>query len=150
MINKKLYYVLVCFFVLLSACGGSDTSVENVDVTAGEVPNELVGTYQGTISGEASAQLLPISESFEEDITITVGSDNTITFAGDDPDEVFTTVIGSNGGFNGSLTIDEDECSGTINVSGVVDGVTAQGDIGGEGECDGIDVDLTGSFFAQQ
>lgn len=150
MFDGKLLYVLACFTILLSACGGSDTSVENVEVTAGDVPNELVGTYQGTISGEASAQLLPISESFEEDITIIVSPENTITFAGDDPDETFTTDIGSNGGFNGSLSIDEDECSGVINVSGIVDGNTAQGDIGGEGECDGIDVDLTGSFFAQQ
>ncbi len=151
MINKKLRYILVCSTLLLvSACGGSDTSVDNVEVAAGAVPNELVGTYNGTISGEASAQLLPLSESFEEDITIIVSPDNTITFAGDDPNEVFTAVIGSNGGFNGSLSIDEDGCSGIINVSGVVDGNTAQGDVGGEGECDGVDVDITGSFFAQQ
>ena len=136
--------------MLLSACGGSDTSVDNVEVGAGDVPNQFVGTYTGTISGEASARLLPVSESFEEDITITVNSDNTVTFAGDDPDEVFSTVIGSNGGFNGTLSIDEDDCEGVVNVSGTVDGNVARGDIGGEGECDGVDVDLTGSFFAQQ
>jgi len=149
MFDKKVFCVFG-FCGILAACSDPDTSVDNVEVAAGPVPNELVGTYTGTISGEASARSLPLSENFEEDITIIVNSDNTITFAGDDPDEVFTTNIGSNGGFNGSLEIDEDDCSGTINVSGVVDGNTAQGDVGGEGECDGIDVDLTGSFFAQQ
>ena len=142
--------IAVSSALILSACGGSDTSVANVEVSAGSVPSELVGTYTGTISGRASAELLPISESFEEDITIIIRDDNTITFAGDDPDEVFTTNIGSNGGFNGRLTINEDECEGVINVSGTVDGSVAQGDIGGEGECDDIDVDLTGTFRATQ
>ena len=86
--------------VVLTACGGSDTSVENVDVTAGNVPSSFVGEYNGTIRARASAGLL--SESFTEPVTITVRADNTITFSGDDPDETFTTTIGSNGGFTGS------------------------------------------------
>ena len=147
---KKNIISIVFSSIILVACGGSDTSVDNVEVTSGPVPNEFVGTYNGTISGRASAELLPVSESFEEDITIIVREDNTITFAGDDPDEVFTTNIGSNGGFNGSLFIDEDDCEGQINVSGTVDGSVAQGEIGGEGECDGVDVDLTGTFNATQ
>ncbi|MGH1428983.1 MAG: hypothetical protein ACRBEE_13650 [Arenicella sp.] len=141
----KRIVVSVCVF-LLSACSDSDTSVDNVDVTAGDVPNSLVGVYRGTISAKAEAGLL--SERFTEPVTITVSEDNTVTFSGDDPDEVFTTTIGSNGGFNGSLTINEGECEGVVNVSGTVDGSTASGDIGGDGKCRGIDVDLTGSFSA--
>jgi len=136
--------------IILSACGGSDTSVDNVEVAAGDVPNQFVGTYTGTVSVRATAEVLPISESFEEDITIVVNEDNTVTFLGDDPQETFTTVVGSNGGFNGQFTIIEDDCEGVVNVSGTVDGVTAQGEVGGEGECEGVDVDLTGTFFAQQ
>ena len=140
------HLILVLSAVFLTACGGSDTSVEDVSVVAGDVPSTFVGVYQGTISVRASAGIL--SESFTEPVTITVREDNTVTFSGDDPDEVFTTTIGSNGGFNGSLPINEDDCEGTVDVSGSVDGTTASGELGGEGECDGIDVELTGTFTA--
>ena len=134
--------------VILSACGGSDTSVETVEVTPGSVPNTLVGVYRGTLDARGEVSLLRLSESISQPITITVREDNTITFAGDDPDEVFTTDIGSNGGFNGSLPLNEDGCSGTLNVSGTVDGTNAQGSVGGSGSCEGLDVDITGSFSA--
>ena len=114
----------------------------------GDVPSQFVGTYIGTIYATAEAELLSTEESFTEDVTIIVSEDNTITFAGDDPDEVFTTEIGSNGGFNGQLDIVDDDCSGTVNVSGTVNGSIASGDIGGDGQCRGIDVSLTGTFSA--
>ncbi len=142
------HLILIFSAAVLAACGGSDTSVENVDVTAGNVPSAFVGEYRGTISVRARAGIL--SERFTEPVTITVRADNTVTFSGDDPDEVFTTTIGSNGGFNGRLPVNEDDCEGVVNVSGTVDGTTASGELGGEGECDGIDVDLTGTFTARK
>jgi len=96
----------------------SDTSStdSDVEVAAGDVPNALVGTYTGTLSGTAEADDLPLERDFTEPVTITVSENNTITFSGDDPEETFTTQIGSNGGFNGSLDIVEDECDGVLNV----------------------------------
>ncbi len=142
------HLILILSTVVLTACGGSDTSVDNVDVAAGNVPNAFVGVYRGTISARARAGIL--SERFSEPVTITVRADNTVTFSGDDPDETFTTTIGSNGGFNGRLPINEDDCEGVVNVSGSVDGTTASGELGGDGECDGVGVDLTGTFTASR
>ena len=144
----KLNTLFLVVLMGLAACSDSDTSVDNVEVTQGDVPSEYVGTYVGTITGEAEADDLPLERSFTEDITITVSADNMITFSGDDPDEVFTTEIGSNGGFNGQLEISDDNCSGTINVSGTVDGNIASGNVGGNGVCEDIDASLTGTFSA--
>ena len=136
------------FFMVLASCGGGDTSVDNVEVTAGNVPSSFVGVYRGNI--DAKARTLLLSESIDEPITITVNADNTITFSGDDPDEVFTTKIGSNGGFNGQLNINEGSCSGDLSISGSVNGSTASGQVGGEGKCSGVSVDISGTFNASK
>lgn len=141
----KSALVVFSFFTLVS-CGGGDTSVDNIDVAAGAVPSSFVGVYKGSIN--AKARTLLLSESVKEAITIIVKSNNTVTFSGSDPDETFTTKIGSNGGFNGQLSIDEGSCSGDLSISGRVNGSIASGQVGGKGKCSGISVDISGTFSA--
>jgi len=137
---------LIMVFGLLQACGKGDTSVDSLPVTEGAVPSNFVGTYTGTLT--ATAKSGPLEESTTDTITIIVGADNSLRFQGDDPEEVFVTTIGANGNFNGSLPINVDDCTGTINVSGNVNGTVASGDLGGTGRCEGISVGVSGSFNA--
>jgi len=137
--------------LFLSACGGGSSS-SGVDPTiAGEnIPAIFVGVYKGTLNLTAEAISLTESDTFE--ITITVFEDGTIRFDGDEPDETFTAGITNDGDFAGNITITEDECNGTVGVTGRVDGTTATGTLEGDGECDisglTVDVDLTGDFTA--
>ena len=143
--------ILTINLFVLSACGGGGSS-SGVDPTvAGEnIPAIFVGVYKGTLNLTAKAIGVTESDSFE--ITITVFEDGTIRFDGDEPDETFTAGITNDGDFAGNITIQEDECSGTVGVTGRVDGTTATGTIDGDGECDisglSVDVDLTGDFSA--
>ena len=131
---------------LLQACSNGDTSVDSLPVSDGPVPNNLVGTYVGTLSATARSGFL--EESSTAPITIIVSPDNTLRFEGDDPEEVFVTTVGANGNFNGSIPIDVDDCSGTVDVSGNVDGTVASGDLGGTGDCSGLSVGVSGDFNA--
>jgi len=134
---------------LISACTSPDTSVDNVPVASGDVPAEYIGVYSGSISGETTAKKATIvKDSFNEILTITVRSDNTISFSSDFSDKVLTTKIGGNGGFNDILDVNQDGCTGSVNISGLVNSTTASGQIGGSGKCDGTDVAITGSFTA--
>jgi len=137
---------LIVVFGLLQACSKGDTSVDSRPVTDGPVPSEFVGTYVGTLT--ATAKSGPLDRSTTDTITITVSSDNTLRFQGDDPEEVFVTTVGANGNFNGSLPIDLDDCSGTINVSGNVNGTVATGELGGTGKCNSVSVGVSGNFNA--
>lgn len=141
-------FSLFIMFGLLQACGNGDTSVESRPVTEGDVPSEYVGTYVGTLSARAKSGALERSTS--DTVTIIVSDDNRLRFQGDDPDEVFVTTVGANGNFNGSLPINYGDCSGSVQVSGNVNGVVAAGEIGGEGECEGIKVGLDGEFNARK
>ena len=150
--NIKNTFLLILIFTLTACGGGGSSSGGEVQVTppGQSLPPEFVGVYRGTLNVRAEA--LGISESDSFPITITVSEDGTIRFDGDDPDEAFTVGIANDGQFSGSLTITEDECSGTISVTGQVNGTTASGDVQGDGQCsDGnitVDVTLTGDFSA--
>ena len=79
-------------------------------------------------------------------------ANGTVRFDGDDPDETFTVGVTNAGDFAGTANIMEDDCSGTINVVGRVDGTTASGSVDGEGTCNvnglSLDVELSGDFNA--
>ena len=137
---------LFIVIALIQACSDGDTSVDSLPVSEGPVPNDFVGTYVGTLSATARSGFL--EESATNPITIIVSPDNTLRFQGDDPEEVFVTTIGSNGNFNGSIPVDVDDCSGTVDVSGNVDGTVASGDLGGTGDCSGLSVGVSGDFSA--
>lgn len=148
---KKL--LLIASLVLLGSCGGGDSSSGGaVDPTApgSMIPASFVGTYSGTLNLVASALGLEERDSFP--ITITVTSDGMLRFDGDDPDETVTVGVTNDGNFAASITINEDPCEGTINVTGTVDGTTASGTVNGEGSCEdgplSIDVELSGDFSA--
>ncbi len=141
--------VLIVVASILSACSSPDTDVESKEVTTGNVPSAFLGVYKGTLKATAEKGIL--KSSLEDPITITVRSDNTIEFRGDDPEEVFVTAVGVNGNFNGVLPIDDDGCKGDLDVSGTVNGMIASGEIGGDGNCDIIgSVGVKGSFNASK
>ncbi len=150
MIKKLLVAISL---VTLAACGGgSSDSGGNVENTApGDMlPANFVGTYTGTLNLRASAAGLTESDSFP--ITITVFENGTVRFDGDDPDETVTVGIANDGNFSASVTITEDPCTGTINLTGSVDGTTARGDVSGDGSCTQngltVDAELSGDFNA--
>ena len=148
---KKLLVLFACCF-LIACGGGSSDSGGMVDATlpGTNVPANFAGTYTGMITFTASA--LGITETDSFPITVTVTDDAMVRFDGDDPDETFTVGLGNDGGFSGNLPINEDPCSGSVGVTGVVDGTTASGSISGSGNCNvnGLDVDVTleGTFTA--
>lgn len=148
---KKLIILFASAFLV--ACGGGDSdSGSMIDNTlpGSNVPVNFVGTYVGTANITASA--LGLSESDTFDVTITVTADGMVRFDGDDPDETFTVGLQNDGVFAGTLPITEDECQGSVSIAGTVDGMTASGDVSGDGQCDvnGLTVDamLSGSFNA--
>jgi hypothetical protein len=145
--------LLVFASCLLIACsGGSSDSGGMVDSTlpGTNVPSSFVGTYTGNLSVTFSA--LGISQTESIPIIITVTSDGMVSFAGDDADQVFTVGIGNNGVFAGNLPINEDPCSGSVGVTGTVDGSNASGSVSGNGSCSvsGVEIDVTleGTFSA--
>ncbi len=155
--NTKPYRVIASLLLgglFLSGCdiGGSSSGADQVDnsIAGDMLPPEFVGVYIGTVDVRAEASGISERDTFP--ITITVRADGTLTFDGDDPDETFTVGIANDGTFSGNLRIDDEEVSGVLGVSGRVDGVTASGDIEGEGEVDTgvvtLAVDVTGSFSA--
>lgn len=147
---KKL--LLSFGLLMLAACGSGDSSSGAGEPTmAGSmIPEILLGTYTGTVNLEASA--LGLSKRFSYPITVTVTSDGVVRIDGDDPGETGSTGITDAGDFVGSIEIVEDDCSGTISVTGKVDGVTATGTVSGSGTCSegslDVDVELTGDFNA--
>lgn len=150
---KKCF--LLFSILLLSACGGggSDSGGAVAPTAPGNMlPAELVGTYRGTITLTASAG--GISQTITEPLTITVMADGTLTFATDDADETVTVGVDNAGNFAASLDISEDECTGTISVTGQVTANLASGDVDGSGTCsDGgltLDVEIDGSFSASR
>lgn len=147
--------IIVSFCLLfITACGGGDSSSGAGDNTSpGEsIPANFVGTYTGTLNLTASAVGLTESDSFS--ITVTVMSDGTVRFDGDEPDETFTVGITNAGDFSGSITVTEDECSGTLSVTGRVDGSQASGSVTGDGQCtvNGVNLSVTlrGDFSASK
>ena len=147
---KKI--ILSFCLLFLSACGGGDSSSGAGDnTTPGEnIPANFVGTYTGTLNLTASAAGLTESDSFP--ITVTVMANGMVRFDGDDPDETFTVGIANSGEFTGSITVVEDECSGTLSVTGRVDGSVANGTVTGDGKCtvSGVEISVTlsGDFNA--
>lgn len=137
---------LIVLLLLLQSCSKGDTSVDSRPETDGPVPSNFVGTYIGTLTATAKSGVL--KRSTTDTVTITVSSDNTLRFQGDDPEEIFVTTVGANGNFNGSLPFDIDDCSGTIKVSGNVDGSVATGELGGSGKCKSVSVGVSGNFNA--
>jgi len=147
---KKI--ILSLSFLLIAACGGGSSSSGGVEESAPgqNLPANFVGTYLGMLRVTAEAAGVSESDSFE--ITITVFANGTVRFDGDDPDETFTVGIADDGSFSGNVDIDEDECSGSIGVTGSVDGTTASGTVEGDGECEisgiTVSVELRGDFTA--
>ena len=145
--------IIVSFCLLfIAACGGGDSASGAGDSTnpGQNIPANFVGTYTGTLNLTASAVGLTESDSFP--ITVTVLSNGTVRFDGDDPDETFTVGITNAGDFSGTISIVEDECSGTLSVTGRVDGSQATGDVTGDGQCtvNGVNLSVTlrGDFRA--
>ena len=150
---KKLYILLLSSFLIACSDGDSDSGSMLDDTLPGtNVPANFAGVYTGTTDLTASA--LGITQSDTFDITITVTEDAMVRFDGDEPDETFTVGLQDNGGFTGTLAINEDECQGSVTVNGVVDGTLATGDVSGNGECElnglMVDVTLTGTFSASR
>lgn len=148
--RSLLIFLQLCF---LAACDGGDSdSGGNVEPTlpGTNVPISYVGVYNGTLTVTAKAAGLSQTESYP--IKVTVNDNATVRFDGDEPDETFTVGLTNDGDFAGSLQISEDECSGTVAVTGMVDGTTASGKVEGDGKCrvNGINIDVTleGDFTA--
>jgi len=146
-------FIILFASAFLVACGGGDSDSGSMleDTLPGtNVPASFAGTYVGTADLTASA--IGITESDTFDVTVTVTTDGMVRFDGDDPDETFTVGIQNDGVFRGTLSIDEDECQGSVTVEGTVDGTRASGDVNGSGECElnglSIDVSLEGTFNA--
>lgn len=147
--------LLLVSLLALSACGGGSDSGADEQPTGGVsqagdmVPDIYTGVYNGSIQGTASALGISLSDSFP--ITITVNQ-NMVRFDGDDPDETFSVGLRNDGTFSGVLNYDDDQCSGDVQVEGIVDGNNASGSFGGDGSCavDGnnITVELIGTFTA--
>jgi hypothetical protein len=147
--------IIVSFCLLfIAACGGGDSSSGAGDSTnpGQNIPANFVGIYTGVLNLTASAVGLTQSDSFP--ITVTVLANGTVRFDGDDPDETFTVGITNSGDFSGTILIVEDECSGTLSVTGKVDGSQASGDVTGEGECTvnvvNLSATLRGDFNASK
>lgn len=147
--------IILCFCLLLiAACGGGDSSSGAGDTTnpGDSIPANFVGTYNGTLNLTASAVGLTESDSFP--IMVTVMSDGTVRFDGDDPDETFTAGITNAGEFSGGIEVTEDECSGSLSVTGRVDGSVASGSVTGDGQCtvNGVNISVTlrGDFSANK
>lgn len=147
---KLISSILLLISITLTAgCIAPDTSVDQVTVSPGNVPAELLGTYNGAIKGKATPKKLAIvKQSFNDAITLKVAKNNTVSFSSTFASDTVTTVIGSNGGFNTVLSVDQGDCTGSVNISGTVTSSSASGQIGGEGDCEGVEVAITGSFSA--
>lgn len=147
--------ILMVALFTVSACGDSDSdSGGNVEPTlpGTDVPVSYVGVYQGTLKITAKAAGLSVSDSYP--IKVTVNDNGTIRFDGDEPDETFTVGLANDGSFAGSLNVNEEECTGKVDVTGKVDGKNANGNVNGKGKCrfDGksLDVTLDGDFSASK
>lgn len=150
---KKIFILLASCLLVACGSGGSDSGGMTDDTLPGtNVPASFAGLYTGTATVEATA--LGISESDSFPINITVTEDAMVRFDGDDPEETFTVGLANDGAFSGSLPINEDPCTGTVTVTGSVDGTNASGDVSGSGRCliNGLDVDVTleGTFSASR
>ena len=154
--NKHCLNVVSILLIALglAACGGGGSSSGAVEATlpGSNTPSSFVGVYTGQLN--VTAQALGVSETESVPITITVQADGTIRFDGDDADETFTVGVTDNGNFSGNININEDPCKGMVGVTGVVNGVTANGTVQGSGTCveNGltINVDLSGDFLASK
>ena len=151
--KKSLLIFTLSIFLFSCGSGGSDSGgMVDATLPGTDVPASFVGVYSGTLNLTASALGLTESDSFP--ITVTVTNDGMVRFDGDSPDETFTVGIENGGAFRGNLVINEDECSGSVAVSGSVDGTTASGTISGDGECDldgtNVSVTLSGDFSASR
>jgi len=150
---KKILILVSCCFLFACGGGSSDSGGMVADTLPGSnVPANFAGVYTGTITFTASA--LGISETDSFPITVTVTNDAMVRFDGDDPDETFTVGLADDGSFAGNLQISEDPCTGSVGVTGSVNGTTASGDVSGSGSCtvEGVNVDVTleGNFTASQ
>ena len=150
---KNLLNVFVCLMLIACGGGGSDSGGMTENTLPGtNVPASFAGVYIGDATITASA--LGITETDTFPVTVTVTEDAMVRFDGDDPDETFTVGLTNDGVFSGSLSISEDPCSGSVEVSGNVDGTSASGTISGNGTCqiDGLSVDVTldGTFDARR
>jgi hypothetical protein len=148
---KKALFIIS--FIFLTACDSGDSDsggMAEPTLPGTNVPASFVGVYTGTLNVTAEALGITRSDSFP--ITATVTDDAMIRFDGDSPEETFTVGLTNSGSFSGNLPIVEDDCRGTVAVTGTVDGTTVSGTVSGEGECDlnGLDVDVTleGDFTA--
>jgi hypothetical protein len=148
---KNLLLIFASLFIIACSDGSSDSGgMLDATLPGTNVPSSFVGVYTGSLTVTASA--LGISETESIPITVTVTSDGMVRFAGDDADEVFIVGLGNDGVFSGNLPINEDPCSGSVGVSGTIDGSTASGNLSGSGACNvsGLEVEVTldGSFSA--
>ena len=150
--NNLLRTIILSFaLLLLTGCGGGSSSSGVEPSIPGEnTPAIFVGVYKGTLN--LTAEAIGIKESDSFSITVTVFENGTVRFDGDDPEETFTVGLTDDGNFSGNIEINEEECSGTIGVTGVVDGTSVSGTVQGDGECTqggvDFDVELSGDFLA--
>lgn len=150
---KNLLLVVLSLF-LIACSGGSSDSGGMVEPTlpGTDIPASFAGTYSGILTVTASA--LGVTETDSFPVTVTVTNDGMIRFDGDDPEETFTVGLRNDGSFSGNLPINEDPCSGSVGVTGVVDGTTVSGSLSGSGRCSvsglEVDVSLDGDFSASR
>jgi len=150
---KKLFLLFASCFLIACSDGDSDSGTMIDDTLPGtSVPASFAGTYTGSGTVTASAIGITVTEMFP--VTVVVTNDAMVRFEGDEPDETFTVGLSNDGSFAGTLPINEEECTGTASVQGMVDGVTASGTLSGSGTCNvngsNVDVTLEGTFTATQ
>ncbi|MFT4629527.1 MAG: hypothetical protein ACI9WC_000593 [Arenicella sp.] len=81
-----------------------------------------------------TANTVGLTESDSFPITVTVLANRTVRFDGDDPDETFMVGITNAGDFTRNISVVEDECSGTLSVTGRVAGSLATGNVTGDAQ----------------
>lgn len=114
------------------------STVNNQHIYDGTATGQLV--VSGENNGEAD---------FNDSVRITLNDDRSLSFTVSD--ETFSTTLNQDGSFSGTFSFDIGDaglCIVSVNVSGTIDGKTANGSASGRESCLGNDAVFTATFNA--